>query len=75
MKMSPVVILAKYYPSARSAVSERPNLNARLVSQCPNLSTRLVCEYSVLKSRQALSKVGHSAHGGAKRAPLYLGKY
>ena len=42
MKMAPVVILAKYYLSARSAVSERPNLNARLIF-----------EPSVLQSRQA----------------------
>ena len=33
MKMLPVIILAKYYSSTWSAVSERPNLNARLVSQ------------------------------------------
>ena len=44
MKMLPVVILAKDYSSARSAVSERPNLNARLVFEC-----------SVLQSRQAYS--------------------
>ena len=31
--MLPVVILAKYYSSTQSAVSERPNLNARLVFQ------------------------------------------
>ena len=37
MKMLPVVILAKYYSSALSAVSKRPNLNARLVSQMSQL--------------------------------------
>ena len=42
--MLPVVILAKYYSSTWSAVSERPNLNVRLVFEC-----------SVLLSRQAYS--------------------
>ena len=42
MKMLPVMILANYHSSARSAVSERPNSSARLVSQCPNSSARLV---------------------------------
>ena len=37
MKMLPVMILANYHSSARSAVSERPNSSARLVSQCPNM--------------------------------------
>ena len=37
MKMLPVVILAKYYSSTRSAVSERPNLNVQLVSQMSQL--------------------------------------
>ena len=37
MKMLPVVILAKYYSSAWSAVSERPNLTVRLVSQMSQL--------------------------------------
>ena len=36
MKMLPVMILANYHSSARSAVSERSNSSARLVSQCPN---------------------------------------
>ena len=31
MKMLPVMILAKYHSNARSAVSERPNLSARLI--------------------------------------------
>ena len=35
--MLPVVILAKYYSSTWSAVSERPNLNVRLVSQMSQL--------------------------------------
>ena len=42
--MLPVVILAKYYSNAQSAVSERPNSSARLVF-----------ERSVLQSRQAYS--------------------
>ena len=44
MKMLPVMILANYHSSARSAVSERPNSSARLVSQCPNSSARLVSQ-------------------------------
>ena len=44
MKMLPVMILANYHSSTRSAVSERPNLSARLVSQCPNSSARLVSQ-------------------------------
>ena len=44
MKMLPVMILANYHSSARSAVSERPNSSARLVSQCPNSSAWLVSQ-------------------------------
>ena len=44
MKMLPVMILAKYHSSARSAVSESSNSSARLVSQCPNSSARLVSQ-------------------------------
>ena len=44
MKMLPVMILANYHSSARSAVLERPNSSARLVSQCPNSSARLVSQ-------------------------------
>ena len=47
-EMFPVVILAKYHSSARSAVSECPDWNVRFVSQCPNskLNARLVFERS-----------------------------
>ena len=44
MKMLPVMILANYHSSVRSAVSERPNSSARLVSRCPNSSARLVSQ-------------------------------
>ena len=45
MKMLPVMILAKYHSSARSAVSERPNSSTRLVSQWPNSTARLVSQW------------------------------
>ena len=46
MKMLPVMILANYHSSARSAVSERPNPSARLVFPMFQVELRLAFECS-----------------------------
>ena len=72
MKMLPVMILAKYLSSARSAVSERPNSNARLISQCPNSSARLVFPNVPSRARNSLSIVPIRARMIASSKSVYL---
>ena len=60
MKMLPVMILAKYHSTARSAVSEHPNSSARLVSQCPNSRARDSFPNAPTPARDSFSQCSNS---------------